>query len=402
MIMAKLWERMKPRAMFIRKEIFYIILASIGGIILLIMLGFHYVKNQGQASHHQSTQSSGGVYKLASLQDTDWYKKHENQKQVAALPTSKVTLKNSVKTSMTSKEKSATVIQTAPTNDQDSEESEALRKAMTAPINAQQITGNQNTVSSAGNVSTGLQSSQSSGFTMPNQQKEDQNMQAEKKAFLQINGQPNLKDDYLGASLQNPLSQYELQAGTIIPGIMLSGIDSDLPGVISAQVESNVYDSISGKYLLVPQGSKLQGVYDSQIAYGQERILIAWQRIIFPNGKSIDLQGMPGEDLSGYAGFHDQVDNHYIKIFGSVILMSVLSAGAQLSQPQNQTNSIFQPANPTVGQTLAQSLGTNITNTATQLTQKNVNIQPTLKIRQGYEFNIAVTKDMVFQGAYAG
>jgi type IV secretion system protein VirB10 len=178
---------------------------------------------------------------------------------------------------------------------------------------------------------------------------------------------------------------------------LITGINSDLPGQITAQVRSNVYDSIAGNYLLIPQGAKITGLYDSQIAYGQERILVAWKRIIFPNGKSIDLQGMPGVDMRGYAGLHDQVDNHYGKIFGSVILMSLLGAGGQLAQPQNSNNPW---QSPTVGQTVAQSLGTNIANTGTMITSRNINIQPTLEISPGYEFNISVTKDIIFPGSY--
>jgi len=138
-------------------------------------------------------------------------------------------------------------------------------------------------------------------------------------------------------------------------------------------------------------------LYDSQIAYGQERVLIAWKRIIFPNGQSINLEGMPGIDLSGYAGFHDQVNNHYGKIFGSVLLMSIISAGAQLSQPQQQFSNNSQLS---VSQMIAASLGTNIMNTANMMTEKNLSIQPTLVIRPGYLFNVSITKDMVFPSAY--
>jgi type IV secretion system protein VirB10 len=267
------------------------------------------------------------------------------------------------------------------------------QKAMASPISAQQINVAAPPATLAAS-SSGLPASGSASASLPTD--DDQNKQAAKKAFLNESAQKT--DDYLHAELQSPLSPYELQAGTIIPGVLISGINSDLPGQITGQVRSNVYDSISGKYLLVPQGAKLVGVYDSQVAYGQERVLIAWRRIIYPNGKSFDLEGMPGVDMSSYAGFNDQVNNHYFKIFGSVILMSILSAGGQLSQPQ-QTQSMYAP--PTVGQTLAQSLGSNIANTGTMITAKNINIQPTLQIRQGYEFNISVTKDMVFPGAYA-
>ncbi|MDX2164242.1 MAG: TrbI/VirB10 family protein, partial [Gammaproteobacteria bacterium] len=177
------------------------------------------------------------------------------------------------------------------------------------------------------------------------------------------------------------------------PATLITGINSDLPGQIIAQVTENVYDSISGNNLLIPQGTKVIGVYDSKITYGQERVLVAWKRLLLPSGKSLDLDGMPGIDMSGYAGFNDEVDNHYAKIFGSVILMSFLSAGAQLSQPQNTNN---QNTQPTVNQMLAQSLGTNIANTGNMITQKNLNIQPTLEIKPGYQFDISVAKDVVF------
>lgn len=164
-------------------------------------------------------------------------------------------------------------------------------------------------------------------------------------------------------------------------------------------MKTPIYDSISGRYRLIPQGARLIGVYDSSVVYGQERVLVAWKRIIFPNGKSINLEGMPGVDLSGYAGFHDQVNNHYGKIFSSVILMSILSAGAQLSQPQQlaDNNQV-----PTVNQMIAQSLGTDISNASTMLLRKNISIPPTLEIRPGYEFNVMVTKDMVFPNPYDG
>lgn len=264
-------------------------------------------------------------------------------------------------------------------------------KAMSAPITSNELTEVKQSFSSSTSLPPDLQNSQISSTTDPN-------MQNEKNAFMQ-NHANALDSDYLGSTLKDPISPFVVQAGTMIPGVLITGINSGLPGQITGQVRSNVYDSISGKHILIPQGSKLTGLYDSQIAYGQDRVLVVWKRIIFPNGQSINLQGMPGVDMSGYAGFNDQVNNHYGKIFGSVILMSMLSAGAQLSQPQNSSNP-WQA--PTVGQTMAQSLGTNISNTGTMMTTKNLDIQPNLKIRPGYEFNISVTKDIVFPSAYEG
>ncbi len=215
-----------------------------------------------------------------------------------------------------------------------------------------------------------------------------------KTAFL--NAKADQNEDRLQATLQNA-QPFTVQAGNILPALLLTGINSDLPGQIIGQIKTSVYDSTTGKYLLIPQGSRLIGLYDAQIVHGQERVLVVWKRILFPNGKSINLEGMPGIDLSGYAGFNDQVNNHYSKIFGSVILMSILSSGAQLAQPQ-QPSDYNQP--PNINQMLAQNLGTHIADVGTALLNKNINIPPTLQIRPGYEFNITVTKDIVFPGPY--
>jgi len=199
------------------------------------------------------------------------------------------------------------------------------------------------------------------------------------------------------AALKNPQNAYVIQAGTLIPGILITGINSDLPGQITGQVRSNVYDSIRGRYLLIPQGSKLIGIYDAKIIYGQERVLVAWQRLILPNGQSMDLSDMAGIDNSGYAGFTDQVNAHYSKLFSSAILMSVLGAGVQLSQPQAYQNA---PTNYSVSQALSQNVAGSVMTTASELTSKNLNIQPTLEIRPGFIFNVSVTKDLVFPEAY--
>lgn len=368
-----------PKAVVLKKSLVGV---AIFGTALIMMLILHNLYNAAHAQKITKTGSNPNVQAIASPADTNWY-----QHQTINKPVNNQYQLPSVKHITTNQP------QTPPTQDNAvlRQSQQDLLKAMGAPINSNQLTAeNQNVPSSV---------SSTNGLTMPsglNQSGTDQNMQGEKKSFIQAGNQ--VDDDYLGSALKNPISPYELQAGTIIPGILITGINSDLPGQITGQVRSNVYDSISGKYLLIPQGAKLTGIYDSQVAYGQERVLVVWKRIIFPNGQSIDLQGMPGVDMSGYAGFHDQVNNHYGKIFGSVILMSVLSAGAQLAQPQNNNNPF---AAPTVGQTLAQSLGTNLANTGTMITSKNINLQPTLQIRPGYEFNISVTKDMVFPIPYS-
>ena len=264
---------------------------------------------------------------------------------------------------------------------------EALKEAMKAPISSNQLIG---AVSSAPSLARHPGRAELGGIA------EDPNGQNQKKAFVEINSQSG-GSDYLSSSLQSLASPYEIQAGTVIPAELITGINSDLPGQITGQVRSHVYDSPTGAHVLIPQGSRVVGLYDSSIAYGQKRVLVVWKRIIFPSGQSINLEGMPGVDLSGYAGFNDKVNNHYGQLLGSVLLMSALSAGAELSQPQSN-NGPWQ--SPSISQTLASSLGTNISDVGVALTNKNLNVQPTLEIRPGYLFNISVTKDMVFPGPY--
>lgn len=200
---------------------------------------------------------------------------------------------------------------------------------------------------------------------------------------------------YLGSELVKPRSEYLVQAGSIIPAVMISGLNSDINGQVVAQVRENVYDSISGRYLLIPQGAKLVGQFSNQVAYGQNRIAVAWQRVIYPNGYSWSLKGIPGSSVDGFSGFYDQVDNHYWQLFGSSFIMGVITAGMQYSQ--NNTNTTSQIGgfyNPTVGQTMAGSLGQQLGQTGMMITQKQLNIAPTITVRQGYKFTIMMTADV--------
>ena len=195
----------------------------------------------------------------------------------------------------------------------------------------------------------------------------------------------------------------EIKTGAVIPAVMVTGINSDLPGNIIAQVSQNVWDTAKGRQLLIPQGSKLFGVYDSRVVYGQERVLVAWNRLIFPDGSAFTLGAMPGSDMAGYAGYTDEVDNHYLRIFGSAILMSLISGGMAytLDSMSPNANSNSMNAVPSMQQEMASALAAQLGQTTMQLLQKNLNIKPTLEIRPGYQFNVIVTKDLVFQKAYA-
>lgn len=197
---------------------------------------------------------------------------------------------------------------------------------------------------------------------------------------------------YLKYVKQKPLSAYEIKAGWNIPAILITGVNSDLPGQILAQVTQNVYDSATGKYLLIPQGTKVVGAYSSNIIYGQSRLLVAWNKLIFPNGDTLNLDGMQGTSQDGYTGFEDQVDNHYFRIFGSAFLLSSISAGIALSD-NSDTNSEKETASDKAIAQAIQQMG----QVASEMIRKNMNISPTLKIRPGYKFNIFVTKDIILE-----
>jgi type IV secretory pathway VirB10-like protein len=201
----------------------------------------------------------------------------------------------------------------------------------------------------------------------------------------------------LDSKTEAPHSPYELRAGFVVPATLISGINSELPGQIMAQVAQNVYDTPVGKHLLIPQGSRLVGTYSSDVAYGQARVLVAWQRIIFPDGKALDIGAMPGADSAGYAGFNDLENHHYVRLFGSALLMSAVTAAISYSQRQDQ-GTFF--GRQDAGTALSEALGQQLGQVTAQLIAKNMNIAPTLEIRPGYRFNVIVTKDMTFSKPY--
>jgi len=185
--------------------------------------------------------------------------------------------------------------------------------------------------------------------------------------------------------------------GWKIPSALECGLNSDIPGAVCANVRENVCDSKTGKYLLIPQGTKVIGTYDSQVAVGQERVLVVWNYLEFPDGSIQPLRGMLGADQAGYAGFDADVDNHYWKLFGVTGMMSLFSAGFQLSQPSTSSGS---NGVPSTSQTIAATVGQQIGQTASGVMQKQLNVQPTLKREPGYRFNIQVTKNLVFTQNY--
>ena len=194
----------------------------------------------------------------------------------------------------------------------------------------------------------------------------------------------------------------ELKTGAVVPGVMVTGINSDLPGNIIAQVSQNVFDTATGRQLLIPQGAKLFGVYDSRVIYGQERVLVAWNRLVFPDGSAVTLGAMPGADMAGNAGYTDEVNNHYLRIFGSAVFMSMITGGMSYSMDALNTSGSSGNGNsaPTLQDEMGAALAAQLGQATLQLLQKNLNIKPTLEIRPGYQFNVIVTKDLVFQKPY--
>lgn len=218
----------------------------------------------------------------------------------------------------------------------------------------------------------------------------DPNKQAQKQAWLK---QSPETQDYLNHTRQAPLSPYELKAGSVIPAVMISGINSDLPGQLIAEVRQNVYDTATGQYLILPQGARLVGTYDNGVTMGQSRVLVAWTRVIYPDGSSLDLGLMPGADASGYAGFNDKTNNHYARIFGGALMLSMFSAGVQLSQPQPKGDDNTYSSSQIIAASLGQQLG----DLGIEVTRRNLDIAPTLEIRPGYLFNIMITKDIILK-----
>jgi type IV secretion system protein VirB10 len=215
----------------------------------------------------------------------------------------------------------------------------------------------------------------------------DPNLQDRKNAFLE--GIGSNSSDSLSTRVQHPRSPYEVKAGTIIPAVLVTGINSDLPGPVIGQVREHVYDTVSGNYLLIPQGSRLLAHYDSMVAWGQERVLVCWNRLIFPNGDSLNLQCMPAADLKGAAGLTDEVDEHWIRILKGAAVASLLAATTAAVAGNTEG---FQP---TVPQVWARSAAGEVNQVGQQITRRNLNIQPTITVRPGFSVNVVVAKDMV-------
>jgi len=181
-------------------------------------------------------------------------------------------------------------------------------------------------------------------------------------------------------------------AGTAIAASLVSGLNSDLPGFVIAQVTEHVYDTVSGRFLLIPQGSRLIGKYDNITAFGQERALVVWQRIILPDGTSIVIDNLPATDTGGYAGLADEVDLHTWKLLKGVALATVLGVGSEL---------VFSSSDSDLIKALQQSTQGTTNRAGQRLIERQLNVQPTIKVRPGWPLRVIVHKDILLR-AYRG
>lgn len=184
-----------------------------------------------------------------------------------------------------------------------------------------------------------------------------------------------------------PASPYLLQAGAVIPAALITGIRSDLPGQVVAQVTENVYDSASGRYLLIPQGTRVIGEYSDAVGFGQRRVLLVWNRLIFPDGRSHVLERLPGADAQGYAGLEDGVDYHWGDMAKAAGLSTILAIGTEIGNEDDD---------PLV-RAIREGAGDTIADAGQQIVERQLQIPPTLTIRQGFPVRIIVTKDLILE-----
>ncbi len=211
----------------------------------------------------------------------------------------------------------------------------------------------------------------------------DQNNQQRKLDFL---NQQDTGGIYNPHALQTPASPHQVMAGSVIATSLITGINSDLPGLVVAQVTENLYDTVTGQTLLIPQGARLIGTYDSVVAFGQSRALLVWQRIILPDGSSIQIDNLPATDAAGYAGLEDEVDYHTWRLLKGIAMATLLGVGTELSFGSNESDLV---------RAIRESTQQNAAQAGQRLTEKNLNIQPTITIRPGWPLRVIIQKDIV-------
>lgn len=269
--------------------------------------------------------------------------------------------------------------------------SDPLAAIQSALLNARSMLG----TGSGSSPQSALAQTGTTGATEQRSEYDRQKDQEQKTTFGQKNSKQ--ESEYLTATREAARGQYEIKAGWLIPAVLEQQLNSDLPGMIRALVRENVFDSATGRYILIPSGSTLIGVYNSHVGYGQNVLQAVWRRIVFPDGSSLALGGFEGDDSAGAAGFRDQVNSHWGRILSGALLTSIFAAGIEVSQGTN--SSVLQ--SQSVGQTMGQAVGQQVGELGTEVTRRNLNIQPTIVVRPGYRFFVRVEKDVKFSAPYS-
>ncbi|MEM6898149.1 MAG: TrbI/VirB10 family protein [Pseudomonadota bacterium] len=211
---------------------------------------------------------------------------------------------------------------------------------------------------------------------------EDINLQDRKLTFVNEMASGEIYNPY---SVEDPVSPFQVMAGTLIPASLITGLNSDLPGVIVAQVTQPVFDTVTGNHLLVPQGSRLLGRYQSEVSFGQNRALVSWDRIIFPDGSSIQISA-PGADAQGFAGLADRVDHHWDRVFLAAGLATILGIGAELGDDTSD-----------IANAVRDGFTDSVSQAGQRVVDRNLNIQPTIRIRPGWPVRVVVTRDLILR-----
>jgi type IV secretion system protein VirB10 len=224
----------------------------------------------------------------------------------------------------------------------------------------------------------------------------DVNGQTQKLDFLLKEAVSRTPQGYSENTRMPQIAQLELKAGTVIPGLLLTGLNSDLPGTVIGQVSENVYDTASGHYLLIPQGARILGVYDSRITYGQKRVGIIWNRLIYPDGSTLNIAGSPGTDLAGYSGIKGTVDNHYGQLLSAAFFTSIFASAADIATGGRDSSNNSDSDKKSVRDIIVETLGAEVAELGAKMADRALDIQPTIKIRPGQRFNVMVQEDVVF------
>ena len=285
-----------------------------------------------------------------------------------------------------------------PNPEEDAERAERMRLARQAQeareskifFSVSMRTGPAIAANAAAGVGQGSPSSNSDAAAMPARLDldPDRDPNGQQRKLDLINGKQDERAIYNSHGLQQPVSPYEVMAGTIIPASLITGLKSDLPGLVVAQVTEDVRDTVTGTILLIPQGSRLVGTYDSVVAFGQRRALLVWQRIIMPNGSSVVIDNLPATDTAGYAGLEDEVDFHTWQLLEGVGLSTLLGVGSQATFGSAQSNLV---------QAIRESTSESVSQAGQRVVEKDLNEQPTITVRPGWPLRVIVHKDLVLE-----